>query len=114
MAAGLAIVVGLLIAPRGDRVDLEVVNPTKYEITVEVSDEPGGVRTRITTLGPGVTRLVPEVADQGDTWVFQFTGQGKDGGVLTVSAVELAAAGWRVEVPADVAEALARQGAPLS
>ena len=114
VAAGLAILVGLLIAPRGDRVDLEVVNPTKYEITVEVSDQPDGSRTRVTTLAPGVTRTVFEVADQGDTWVFLFTGQGKDGGVLTVSAADLAASGWRLEIPVDVGEALAQQGAPLS
>ena len=52
--------------------------------------------------------------DQGSTWMFHFTAQGKDGGEIRIERADLAAGGWRITVPERVGQRLRSAGAPPS
>jgi hypothetical protein len=52
-----------------------------------------------------------DIVDQGDSWTFQLSAQGKDGGKLQLSKADLEKAGWQVEIPQSVSDKLLSQGA---
>jgi hypothetical protein len=52
------------------------------------------------------TDVTRDVIDMHDTWVFRFTHEGVDAGEVEVSRDQLAHNGWKVEVPARVAQQL--------
>jgi hypothetical protein len=110
-----AIAVSLLVLDDPDRYDIEVSNPTVYEISVSVSDGSGEGEMALLTLEPGETRSASGVRDQGESWVFIFRAHGLDGGELRAVRSDLRQAGWQITVPDDVArqlEALGAQPAP--
>jgi hypothetical protein len=55
-----------------------------------------------------------DVIDHGGVWIFRFSGQGHDGGEVTVNRSDLAASDWHLTVPASVANAISSAGAPPS
>jgi hypothetical protein len=110
-AAVLAIAIGLVALDEPERYDIEVSNPTAYEISVGVSDGSGGGELALMTLEPGTTRSASDVMDQGGSWVFTFRAHGRDGGELLLGRDELAGVGWQVAVPDEVVRRLQLAGA---
>jgi hypothetical protein len=106
-----AIAVSLVLLDDPDRHDVEVSNPTAYEISVSVSDGSGGGEMALLTLEPGETRSASGVRDQGESWVFVFRAHGVDGGEVRLGRDELREAGWQVTVPDEVARQLEAAGA---
>jgi hypothetical protein len=118
-AAGLGVAAALALASLADvgggratvaRVTYE--NPTDYALSVEVSSGPGDGWTAAGFVPQRSTTVAEEIPDQGEVWVFRFDSQGATGGELRLSRPELEAAGWRVNIPADVGRRLAASGAP--
>jgi hypothetical protein len=95
-----------------ERVD--VVNRSPYELSVDVRPEGGGGWVPMGYADQAATTAVHEVLDQGGSWTFRFSAQGRIGGQLTVSRADLGANRWRVDVPDAVTERLRRAGAPPS
>jgi len=93
-------------------VTLTIENPTPYALFVDASGATRGGWTSVTVAGPNTATVQAEVLDEGSTWTFRFTGQGRAGSTLTVTRDELARDGWHVHVPASVQDRLEREGAP--
>jgi len=110
-AAALATALSLVILDEPDRFDVEISNPTAYEISVSVSDGSGGGELALVTLEPGAARSASDVMDQGGLWVFTFRAHGRDGGELRLDRAQLAEAGWQLPVPAEVVQRLEAAGA---
>jgi hypothetical protein len=112
----LACLVGLAVAnlllDDPDRVDVEIANPTVYALSVEVAGDERDGWQPTARLGPGATRTIQDVLDQGEVWVFRFGGQGGDGGELAVTRQDLERADWHLDIPTAVGDRLAAQGAP--
>lgn len=87
-----------------------VANTTGYGVQVDVRGSEDGGRLLLGWV-PGVgersTRLV---LHQGDEWRFTFRYAGTEAGELLVTEDDLEAAGWRIEVPDDVADRLSAAG----
>jgi hypothetical protein len=94
-----------------DRVD--VVNPTPYELSVDVRS-PGGGWVPLGYVARNDTTTVRDVLDAGGRWTFRFQGQGRDGGRAEVTRAQLATDGWRLRVPPQVEGRLRTAGAPPS
>jgi hypothetical protein len=112
-AAGIVAVLVLMATVMGEppQVDrLTVVNPTPYGVNVAVRAGPDDGRYLLGWIAGAGERTIRDVADQGPTWIFSFSYAGADGGESQVSRDELAANGWRVEVPPTVADRLAAAG----
>jgi hypothetical protein len=96
--------------PKVDRIT--VVNPTGYDLDLQVSDAdrdswlPAGIAEA------GSRQITEEVIDQGEIWVFRFMHRGDPVGELEITRSELERNGWRVEVPAEVDERLRQMGRP--
>jgi hypothetical protein len=91
-----------------------LVNPTPYELNVEVS---GGDRAGwmpVTSAARSSASTAEEIADVGTRWVFRFSGQGAAGGDVSIPRAQLERSQWRVEIPAAVGERLRAAGAPPS
>jgi hypothetical protein len=89
--------------------EVTVVNPTVYEVSVELGGDHGG------HLDPGTIRrehtaTFEEVIDQGPRWVVRFSYGGVPAGEVSLSRAQLAAAGWRITVPPEVGERLRLAG----
>jgi len=111
LAAVVAVFFGLRAIEDPDRFDIEVSNPSVYEISVSVSDGSGGGTLALVTLGPGETRSAADVIDQGDVWVFAFRSRGTDGGEVRLSRADLSEAGWQIVIPDEVVARLETHGA---
>jgi hypothetical protein len=85
------------------------VNNTAYDIEVNVSGADGGSLT-LGTVRANRTTDVADVVDQGRTWVLHFGAQGVEGGEVRMDRGDLERAGWRVVVPAGVAQRLGDAG----
>jgi hypothetical protein len=88
------------------------VNPTAYDLTVEVAGRERDRWMAVATLRRRAATETGKIFDVGDVWVFRFAGQGEDGGELRLTRPELEQSGWRVEVPVWVADQIEAQGAP--
>lgn len=99
----------LSIPPRVDALTFD--NPTVYDISVEASDD-GGSWTPVGTVRAGETARFDHVRDQGDTWVFRYSSQGRVGGEVERSAEQLEQDDWQVPIPVAVGETLRADGAP--
>jgi hypothetical protein len=90
---------------------LTVANPSEYALDVAVTS--GGRHGWLALSGVpvGATREFHDVFDQGDTWVFSFRAQGRDGGELSISRTDLEARSWNITVPAQVLDHLRAAGA---
>jgi hypothetical protein len=100
--------VGLRSPTRIDEVS--ITNPTDYTIAVEVRGDSGGWLAMSTTRAHD-SKAVADVIDQGDTWTFRFRAQGRLGGEVQVDRDALEAAGWELEIPAEVGDHLREAGA---
>ena len=93
---------------------VSVVNPSPYDIHVEVSGDGRTGWMSLTTVGRASTGAALDVVDQGAVWRFRFEAQGRRGGELQVSRADLRQAGWSIEVPEAVVTRLRDAGAPPS
>jgi len=86
-----------------------VVNPTDYGLEVSLlagSDS----RYDLGWVWDHSERDLRDVADVGDTWTFRFRYAGVVAGEQTTTRAELAANGWRIQIPTAVADQLAAAG----
>lgn len=91
-----------------DRVAL--VNDTVYPVHVAVSNGARNGWMAVGTAQPKQTTVIADVIDQGAVWTVRLS---RDGIVLAevrVTRADLARAGWRINVPVDVAARLAQAG----
>jgi hypothetical protein len=85
-----------------DQVDrVTVVNRLEDEVDVDVVAA-DGTRLALTVAPPTTATRVTEVVDQGDAWTFEVSGPDGVVGRIRLSGAELAAAGWRVVIPASL------------
>lgn len=115
VVAALLVAVGLSRGPLATPATIDrlvVDNPTEYDLQVTARGPDERSSVAIATVSRGQQHLVEEVIDQGDSWVFHFAGQGRDGADLTVSRDDLARAGWVLTVPDEIAQDLRSKGAP--
>ena len=94
--------------------EMKIVNPSEYDIHVEVSGGKGDGWLPVTTADRGETTVVFDLVDQGAEWVFRFSAQGRHGGELRTTRSDLKQAGWSIEIPDEVIGRLRREGAPPS
>jgi hypothetical protein len=111
VSAVLALVLTHWLVARPAHVSMTIANDTGYELFVESSAPGSDGWTPVLVLDPGDTRQDRVTVDQGDAWVFRFTGQGHRSDELTVTRDELADAGWTLTIPGEVGSQLERQGA---
>ena len=86
------------------------VNPTAYNLQVDVSSGARQGGTPVSDSAPTAMTTTNEVVDQGSVWVFRFQYLGQTGGEVVITRAELARGGWRVTVPDDVARNLQSHG----
>lgn len=93
---------------------LSVRNPTVYAVEIDVrgAQEPGWLS--LGSVWRDSTQTVEDVLDQGDQWIFRFRYGGEEAGELVLSRAQLRDEGWRVTVPSEVGDGLAREGFPAS
>jgi hypothetical protein len=111
IAAAVALGLTLWLVEQPRRVPLTVANDTDYELTIGATSPGDDSWLPILVIDPHQERARAGTIDQGPEWVFRFSGQGRDGGQVTISREQLAADGWRFEVPSEVARRLEAQGA---
>jgi hypothetical protein len=108
LASGFALVGAQLHAP-DDVPRVTVVNPTAYGLNVSLRSGADS-RFDLGWVWDHAQLDLADVADVGQTWTFRFSYAGVDAGEQTTTRADLAANGWRIEVPAFVAERLATAG----
>ena len=88
-----------------------IANPSEYALDVAVTS--GGRHGWLALSGVPVsaTRDFHDVLDQGNTWVFSFRAQGRDGGEMSMTRADLEASGWNITVPGQVLDRLRAAGA---
>lgn len=110
-AAVVALLVGwLLPLETPPTVDLAVVNPTVYEVRIEVGRAGRQGLSGVGHVTPEGEQRFLAVLDQGDAWAFRFSYGGLVAGELTISRADLARQRWRVVVPDEVGRRLAAAG----
>jgi len=106
------VAVSLLIPSPGTVDHVTIKNGTEFDLNIDASN---GSHDGWTPVGIALAHAdtdMREVIDHGDTWIFRFSGQGRDLGELRVTRSELAANNWSVTVPASVAQQLRDAGVP--
>ena len=112
------VVVAVLMAASLDLLDepnhisrVTIANPSEYALDVAVTS--GGRHGWLALSGVpvGATRDFHDVLDQGNTWVFSFRAQGRDGGEMSMTRADLDASGWNITVPGQVLDRLRAAGA---
>lgn len=91
-------------------VRITIENPLPYLVNVEVT---GAERDGWFDLGSvrrQRTYVLEEVVDQGEEWVFRFSYGGVPAGGLVIRRNQLANDGWKITVPAAVADRLREAG----
>jgi hypothetical protein len=96
--------------PMVDRLTIE--NASEFAFNVDVTGSSRGGSLDVGRVDRGSTIVVEKVIDQGDPWVFHFSGQGQDGGALSVDRQQLARQGWRLTIPDSAVQRLRAAGAP--
>jgi hypothetical protein len=93
---------------------LTVVNPHDWWATVDVTD--GGRHGWVRLLGVdrNDSRELREVFDQGERWVFRFSYGYIDGGEMSLTREQLAAANWTVTIPDAFADRMRAAAVPPS
>ncbi len=89
-----------------------VVNPTRYQLEVEVTDAAHDGWTAVGSVDARGAIDAEAVYDVGDVWTFRFTSQGLVGKDVTFIREELERNGWRVQVPRAVGDDLRAANAP--
>jgi hypothetical protein len=120
IVAGVAAIVVVLVASvrlldEPARVGrITIANPSEFVVDVSVTSGAHHGWLVLSGVPVGATRDYHDVLDQGDTWVFSFRAQGRDGGELSVPRADLHANGWNLTVPGQVLDRLRAGGAPAS
>lgn len=91
--------------------EITVENPTRYDITIHVTDAGRDGWMAVGTGERQSTSTFEEIIDQGEVWIFRFAAQGEDGGELRRSKAELERANWQVKIPMSVSDTLQSNGA---
>ena len=113
VAAGVAVTVGSALLRSPATVDeVSITNPTDYHIAVEVRGSRGGWM-HLSTVPRHGTITVSEVIDQGETWIFRLTAQGRRASEFRTDRRELEAAGWAANIPIVAGTELRDAGATL-
>jgi len=89
---------------------VSVVNRTAFDLNVAVSDGHPGDGMLLTVAQPSSTTSVPEVVDQGSTWVFALSRGGVSAGTVRMTESQLEARHWQVVIPASAANPLFANG----
>jgi hypothetical protein len=89
---------------------ITIVNHSAYALDVEVAGARANDWTQLQTASGNAADSVQAVFDQGSTWTFRFTLQGRVLGEVVQSRAELVSAGWRVVVPDEYAVKLRSEG----
>jgi hypothetical protein len=114
-AAALLLLAGtLLLRGPGVVAEISIVNPSEFDVQVDVSRPGGEGWTSVATVDSGSSSVARDVIDQGEIWVFRFRAQGRDGGERPMSRPDLRRAGWSFEIPAEVIDRLRQSGAPAT
>lgn len=108
LALSLLLAACMGLPPTVDRIT--IVNPTDYDLDVEVSGEDREGWLPVAIVEAGEEDVAQGVIDQGDVWIFRFRHLGDPIGELSLTRAELERSGWRVEVPDEVAERLQELG----
>jgi hypothetical protein len=106
-AAAFALLVGTLAISDPARVsDLVLVNDSEYDMTVYVTTDDDDGWLTLPTVSKDSERPLAHVIDHGDVWVFAVGAQGRHAGDFSMTREQLEQNGWRVAIPAEVAQAL--------
>ena len=81
------------------------MNRTQWAAAVGVTNEVNGAAVPVGTVEQSTTRTFHDVLDHTGSWVLRFAYRGVVEEV-TVDRSQLAAAGWKLQVPASFATAL--------
>jgi hypothetical protein len=115
IAIAAVLLVGIIVLAGPARIGhLSVTNASEYDINIELTSGQSGTWLPFAVVGQRSTREFQDVLDQGDTWVFAVSAQGRTGGEITVSRTDLEAAGWKFTVPDSAIERIRQDGAPPS
>jgi hypothetical protein len=82
-----------------DRVTVE--NPTRYDVSVSVTDTERDGWMPVGIAPPRATTTFDQIVDHGDVWIFRFSAEGR-GAEVQLTRRELEAVQWRVQVPAPL------------
>lgn len=93
---------------------LTIVNPHDWFANVEVTSGGANHWTALLGVDRQGTRQLEEVYDQGSTWRFRFSYANVDGGEMTISRHDLAAANWTIRVPDQFAQRMKEAHLPAS
>ena len=94
--------------------EISIVNPSEYDVHVEVSGGGEEGWMSVTTATQRSTAAAQAVIDQGATWVFRFSTQGRPGGEVRISRADLRREAWAVRVPDAVVDSFRSRGVPAS
>lgn len=109
---GLAALISVtrLVEPDVSYVRITVENPLPYLVNVDVTGVSRDGWLALASVERGRTRVVEEVLDQGEEWVFRFSYGGVQAGEVVMSRDQLASENWRITVPTAVADRLRYAG----
>ncbi|HEX7166603.1 MAG TPA: hypothetical protein VF230_06455 [Acidimicrobiales bacterium] len=113
------VVAGLAVGPLSTLVEgpsfvarITFVNPSEYDLSVDATDGTRDGWVSVGTARKESTTSHEAIIDQGEVWIFRFTGQGRDAGELRMTRRDLERATWTVQIPDSIAAELRAEGAP--
>jgi hypothetical protein len=108
----LGLVVAACAGPPSTVKEITIVNPTSYDLAVEVTGRARDSWLPLAVVEAGSEDAAQEVLDQGDVWVFRFLHWGQTITELSVTRAELQRSGWHLDIPAEVEQELQEMGRP--
>jgi hypothetical protein len=87
-----------------------VVNNSAYAYDIDVAGAKADGWMLIGTAAEQGNTDFADVFDQGDSWTFRFSTQGRIVGEIERNRADLERAGWRVVIPGQFADALRTEG----
>ncbi|HEX4490155.1 MAG TPA: hypothetical protein VH914_03025 [Acidimicrobiia bacterium] len=87
-------------------------NPNTYAFEASVSGGSHGATLLLGNISAKNHTTVRSVFDEGSTWTFRFSSQGRSVGAVVMSRADLAAANWHVQLPDRFGDSLTRAGVP--
>ena len=92
--------------------EITFANPTEYHLLIEVTGAERDGWMSVGTAQRSSTTVVEETIDQGNVWIFRFSGQGQQAGELRLTRAQLEGERWTVRIPDSIGAALRAMGAP--
>jgi hypothetical protein len=86
------------------------VNSTEYAFDVDVAGAKADGWMLLGTAADQASTAVADVFDQGGTWTFRFTTQGRVAGEIKLRKPDLERSDWKVVIPPRYADALRAEG----